>query len=359
MTFNTFLRDITERRQGEEAIGRLATIVESAQDAIFSTSLDGTILTWNFGAERLYQYPAEEAVGRHVSTSMPQHRVAEIDAVGSRSARVAGSRGARPGPGDAFRRAQPPVPGRRRAPAPEPDHRPTGRGGSTPAGCGRGGPRRPAGRPGPGGGAGRPPDHVPPPPRSSRPGPRHQPRPVRHGRPVQIRAASGPPDVAGARDRPHRPYPGGAFLLTLPLRHALPVPHQGAAPAARGVEVAGRAQETSFEVAEILLADQLVGPGLQRRLAQSVEGREEDDGARWDEPEKMPHNQETVTSAGRKVETTTSGESTRACSPTEPVGPGSVVTPKPAAAHQGGDGRTGADLVEQPSPPRVQGPHRS
>jgi PAS domain S-box-containing protein len=67
VTFNGFVRDITERRRGEEAIARLAAIVASAQEAIFSTDLSGTIVTWNDAAEHIYQHTAAEAIGSHVS----------------------------------------------------------------------------------------------------------------------------------------------------------------------------------------------------------------------------------------------------------------------------------------------------
>jgi PAS domain S-box-containing protein len=49
----------------------MAAIVESSQDAILSRSLDGTILTWNPGAERLFGYPAAEAIGRHYHFIVP------------------------------------------------------------------------------------------------------------------------------------------------------------------------------------------------------------------------------------------------------------------------------------------------
>lgn len=78
VTFSALLHDISERRKGEDAIGRLASIVESAQEAIFSTSLDGTILTWNLGAERLYSYTAEGAIGRPVSIIVPPERASEV-----------------------------------------------------------------------------------------------------------------------------------------------------------------------------------------------------------------------------------------------------------------------------------------
>src|SRR5262249_11711912 len=58
------IADITERKRAEGARSRLAAIVESSEDAILSKDLDGVILTWNRGAERIYGYPAGEVVGR-------------------------------------------------------------------------------------------------------------------------------------------------------------------------------------------------------------------------------------------------------------------------------------------------------
>jgi PAS domain S-box-containing protein len=61
------LVDITDRKLMEEARSRLAAIVESSDDAIIGTSLDGTITSWNKGAERIYGYSTEEIVGRPVT----------------------------------------------------------------------------------------------------------------------------------------------------------------------------------------------------------------------------------------------------------------------------------------------------
>jgi two-component system cell cycle sensor histidine kinase/response regulator CckA len=60
-------RDVTSSNAAQAQQAHLATIVESSDDAIYSRSLDGEILSWNGGAERLLGYSAEEAVGRHIS----------------------------------------------------------------------------------------------------------------------------------------------------------------------------------------------------------------------------------------------------------------------------------------------------
>jgi len=58
--------DITERRRAGEARARLAAIVDSTSDGIISKTLEGVILTWNAGAEKLYGYGASEVVGRSI-----------------------------------------------------------------------------------------------------------------------------------------------------------------------------------------------------------------------------------------------------------------------------------------------------
>ena len=70
--------DITECKQAADAIvRRLAAVVESSADAIFNKDLDGTIRTWNRGAEELYGYRSDEVLGRSVKMFVPEDRLDE------------------------------------------------------------------------------------------------------------------------------------------------------------------------------------------------------------------------------------------------------------------------------------------
>jgi len=73
--------DITSRRHEEEVKTLLAAVVESSEDAILSETLDGTILSWNAAAERMYGYRAKEALGKSVAMLIPSGRAHELPAI--------------------------------------------------------------------------------------------------------------------------------------------------------------------------------------------------------------------------------------------------------------------------------------
>jgi len=76
--------DVTEHKRAEAVREQLAAIVESSDDAILSKDLAGTILSWNYGAERLFGYRAEEVIGRSISLLVPPDRQAEEDMIRKR-----------------------------------------------------------------------------------------------------------------------------------------------------------------------------------------------------------------------------------------------------------------------------------
>src|SRR5438552_6185063 len=71
-------KEIIERKPAEDAITRLAAIVESSDDAIIGTTLEGAITSWNKGAETIYGYSAGEVTGRSVSILYPLDRLDEM-----------------------------------------------------------------------------------------------------------------------------------------------------------------------------------------------------------------------------------------------------------------------------------------
>jgi PAS domain S-box-containing protein len=60
------LIDVTAQREARSAMARLAAIVDSADDIIYSRTVDGTVTSWNPGAERITGYLAEEVLGRNL-----------------------------------------------------------------------------------------------------------------------------------------------------------------------------------------------------------------------------------------------------------------------------------------------------
>jgi diguanylate cyclase (GGDEF)-like protein/PAS domain S-box-containing protein len=66
--------EISEREKKQESLSQLAVIVETSDDAIFSETLDGVILSWNAGAEKLFGYTSEEVIGKTISMLIPVER---------------------------------------------------------------------------------------------------------------------------------------------------------------------------------------------------------------------------------------------------------------------------------------------
>jgi PAS domain S-box-containing protein len=74
-------RDVTQRQQAAKVKARLAAIVESSDDAIFSIDLSGRITSWNKAAKVLFGYTTEEIVGKPIMALTPPDRANEEDRV--------------------------------------------------------------------------------------------------------------------------------------------------------------------------------------------------------------------------------------------------------------------------------------
>src|SRR6202035_1394475 len=75
------VRDISERTRNDESRFRLAAIVDTADDAIISKSLNGIVRTWNTGAQRMFGYSAEEMIGQPVLRLIPEDLQYEEDEI--------------------------------------------------------------------------------------------------------------------------------------------------------------------------------------------------------------------------------------------------------------------------------------
>src|SRR5690606_28024085 len=67
------LVDITEYKHYEEKQTILSEIVQSSDDAIVSKNLDGIVMSWNHGAERIFGYNEDEIVGKSINTIIPTY----------------------------------------------------------------------------------------------------------------------------------------------------------------------------------------------------------------------------------------------------------------------------------------------
>ncbi|HIJ37900.1 MAG TPA: PAS domain S-box protein [Rhodospirillaceae bacterium] len=68
-------RDITQRKAAYEELHQFKAIVNSSDDAIIAKTLDGLITSWNRGAERIFGYSAQEALGQSIQMLIPEDRV--------------------------------------------------------------------------------------------------------------------------------------------------------------------------------------------------------------------------------------------------------------------------------------------
>jgi PAS domain S-box-containing protein len=75
------ISDVSDGKRAEDALRRLAAIVESSDDAIFSRDLEGIITSWNKGAERMFGYTSLETVGKPVLLLIPPDRHGEATSI--------------------------------------------------------------------------------------------------------------------------------------------------------------------------------------------------------------------------------------------------------------------------------------
>jgi diguanylate cyclase (GGDEF)-like protein/PAS domain S-box-containing protein len=74
----TIVRDVSVRHEAEKNRALLASMVESSGDAIHAVNLDGTVVSWNRGAEALFGYKNEEIIGRSIAVLAPPGRGMEV-----------------------------------------------------------------------------------------------------------------------------------------------------------------------------------------------------------------------------------------------------------------------------------------
>ncbi len=81
--------DVTVRRQASEVIRRQADIINQIQETVISIDLDGHVMSWNRGAEKMLGYSVEEALGKHISFIYPEEdrEVLEREVIGPAKAK--------------------------------------------------------------------------------------------------------------------------------------------------------------------------------------------------------------------------------------------------------------------------------
>lgn len=85
--FYASINDITDRKLAEKSQAHLAAIVSSSNEAIISKDLDGTIRSWNLGAEKIFGYSAEEMIGQSIRQLIPPDRQYEEEDILARIGR--------------------------------------------------------------------------------------------------------------------------------------------------------------------------------------------------------------------------------------------------------------------------------
>lgn len=85
--FANVTRDRSEKKEAEDALLRLAQLVESSDDAILGLALDGRILSWNAGAEKIYGYKRTEMEGKSLFEIISPEYVPEVKNLFSKMAR--------------------------------------------------------------------------------------------------------------------------------------------------------------------------------------------------------------------------------------------------------------------------------
>jgi protein-histidine pros-kinase len=87
VAFVSVVRDVTDRMRQQEAQARLAAVVDASEDVMITGLPDGTVLSWNRGAERILGFTAAEMVGQSVRQLVPPDRLAELTDLRARLAR--------------------------------------------------------------------------------------------------------------------------------------------------------------------------------------------------------------------------------------------------------------------------------